>query len=307
MSQSSHREPRPLRREPLLPFPISRWKIGLGIALMVLAVIEIQFAEQSFDFFYTNLRAHFAFLDDYFATTKQTGSTFAIALTIIVWRFLPRARHTLVPFFIAVLISSTIVSVTKEAAGRSRPPFGVRLKTDENSAELEWLHNWIRDNPFTTLEPRRADYWLWFSPDRPHLSGHFASFPSGHATGAMVIAVYLSTVAPRGRILWYVLAVGCAVARVRYLRHHPGDILFGAGLGFITAYAVFASYWPVRLGHWANTKLEGILRTDIPTLPPVEYDKLYGDEESGKPHEEAAAKSTQEGDATAPDQPGRES
>ncbi len=274
MSLKPEANQRPLRRQELLPRSFHPWKVALGLTLVVLAIIEIQFAEQSFDFFYTNLRDHFSFLDDYFATTRQIGSTFGIGLTIIVWLFCTRARHTLVPFGIAILISATLVTAMKEVTGRSRPPYGVRMNM--HSPEMQEVWQYLEENPNPVLKPERGDYWLWFSPHRPHFRGDYASFPSGHATSAVIIAVYLSLIAPRARWLWWILAVGTIVSRVRFLRHHPGDVLFGAGLGLLTVYWVFAAQWPTQLGHWAATKLEKLLRTPDPTLPAEEYDRLYG-------------------------------
>ncbi len=289
MSQQPKGNSTPLRRQELLPRPFHGWKIALGITLAVLAIIEIQYAEQSFDFFYTNLRDHFSFLDDYFATTRQTGSTFGIALTIIVWLFCPRARHTLIPFGVAILISSVLVMAIKETTGRSRPPYGVRMHT--HSEEMDEVWAYLEENPNPVLRPERGDYWLWFSPHRPHFRGDYASFPSGHATSAVIIAVYLSMIAPKAKYLWWILAIGTAVSRVRFLRHHPGDILFGAGLGLLTVYWVFAAQWPNRLGHWAATRGERLLGSPVRTLPADEYDRLHGGQPTSESDEEALPKS----------------
>jgi undecaprenyl-diphosphatase len=60
---------------------------------------------------------------------------------------------------------------------------------------------------------------------------HTHSFPSGHATIAFAAATVLGALAPRGRIVFYLLAAAIAWSRVYVGVHYPLDVLAGAALG----------------------------------------------------------------------------
>ena len=53
------------------------------------------------------------------------------------------------------------------------------------------------------------------------------SFPSGHATAAAALATFLALSYPRLRGLMIFVAVGCALARVRYAKHFFSDVFVG--------------------------------------------------------------------------------
>ena len=71
-----------------------------------------------------------------------------------------------------------------------------------------------------------------FSGDRPHALRQpiTSSFPSGHASAAMVAAALLSrrsSWAP----LYYALAVVVALSRIHVRIHHASDVAAGLGIG----------------------------------------------------------------------------
>jgi len=97
--------------------------------------------------------------------------------------------------------------------------------------------------------PNQGIWLLWNRPTELAGLNWFTSFPSGHSNQAFVLAVFLTAFfAGKGRVLWYILAVGCALARVRFERHFPTDILLGGAIGYLTAHHVLSWQWPVRLG-----------------------------------------------------------
>lgn len=85
-----------------------------------------------------------------------------------------------------------------------------------------------RDRPFLHGAPIPI---IGYTPDGP-------SFPSGHAAVAFAAAFVLSRVAPRGRLVWWPLAVVIAYSRVYLGVHYPLDVACGAAAGVICAFVV---------------------------------------------------------------------
>ena len=82
--------------------------------------------------------------------------------------------------------------------------------------------------------------------ERPHSlrATSTTSFPSGHASSALLAAALLSQHDRRGRPLWYGLAAVVAVSRAYVRVHHPSDVVGGAAIGIVFGRA--ARRWPVR-------------------------------------------------------------
>ena len=69
----------------------------------------------------------------------------------------------------------------------------------------------------------------------------FASFPSGHAVTSFALALAVSALWPRARLVMIVYAIAIALSRLVLLAHHPSDVVAGALVGVIGAMAV--RYW----------------------------------------------------------------
>jgi undecaprenyl-diphosphatase len=69
-------------------------------------------------------------------------------------------------------------------------------------------------------------------------SAGWASFPSGHATTIVALAVALGFIWPRLRLAFLTLALWVAVSRVMVGAHWLSDVVAGAALGAATAYAL---------------------------------------------------------------------
>lgn len=249
----------PANRPNPLPLRWSRAAILLPLVTMALAIIEIQFHAASWELVYQQiLRSKLIdrILDGaaHFATLNQFPEAITVAIVCIaIWIHAPRYRHAIAPLIAALALTSAAIGVVKEVTGRARPPYGIRLVVEGNQQEII---DFLAKNPNPVLKPEPGDYWLWFSPHRPWFSGDYASFPSGHASSAFVFALWLAILYPKGKWLWYAAAVGTCLARVRFRRHHPGDVMFGAALGWLIAYALFTQPWMMRFGYWVQGQVE---------------------------------------------------
>lgn len=66
------------------------------------------------------------------------------------------------------------------------------------------------------------------------------STPSGHTLRAFALMTALALLFPRGRVLFLAVATLVGISRVAVTAHYPGDVLFGAFIGFFSALWV---YW----------------------------------------------------------------
>lgn len=100
----------------------------------------------------------------------------------------------------------------------------------------------------------RARPWLltngkygFFGPAYGFASAAYQSFPSAHTSGAFALTAGLSWFYPRGRALFYGLALDVAFQRVIRLDHYPSDVIAGALLAVTIVRSVLACSWPGRL------------------------------------------------------------
>jgi membrane-associated phospholipid phosphatase len=93
---------------------------------------------------------------------------------------------------------------------------------------------------FRRERPRAHAGEYFFRPftERPFSSGGLA-LPSTHAIVAFGAAVMLSRLFPRGRVIWYGLAIGCGLTRVMLQAHFVSDI----ALAGLVAWVVGAWLW----------------------------------------------------------------
>jgi membrane-associated phospholipid phosphatase len=218
----------------------------LCVMAFIVALIEIQYSVESWHFFYGILSGR---LSNILTTANQFPEVLtvaAVAIAVMIHR--PEYRPTIIPLLVAIALSSAVTGVIKEVTGRARPPYGVRITEHEDN--FNERQAFVAENPDNILRAANDDYWLitnppsvYFSANRPWFSGDYAAFPSGHATSAFAFALWLALLFPKGRWLWYLLAILCCLARIRFRRHHPGDVIFGAGVGYLVAYVVYAMPW----------------------------------------------------------------
>ena len=135
--------------------------------------------------------------------------TLAVALALLAWHAQPwRAAGLLA---LSAVTGGLVYSVCKWLAGRQRP--------------------------VVLIDP------LAFSPFRNGLAGLFdepnLSFPSGHTCLAFATAACLGICIPRWRYAFFGLAAVVGAERVAENAHYLTDVIAGAGVGTLSAYAAF--------------------------------------------------------------------
>ena len=217
-----------------------RWPLGLGTnrwwipVLVAIAAIGVAIAvDRRLSVWGQGLRPDIV---DFFRELTRYGEsdwilipagvllvvTVAVALIVrwklmrtMLWQF--SALYAFI--FFGVGVPSLVTTLFKRLIGRGRPG---------NFDEFGLLHfqlNWDRYS--------------------------FQSFPSGHATTAFALAMVLAFLAPRWTYVALVFGVVVAISRVVLGEHYPSDVVAGAIVGTLGAYAVrwfFASRgWGFRI------------------------------------------------------------
>ena len=239
----------------LIPWQRRRLLVPTLITLLALALIPIAPALYKF--------THRALLSlpmqSFLAAAVQyASSSVTIAAIILVWT-LDRSRRKLIAYFlVALFIAGNINMLVKVTAGRARPEWSVAL----NHKDLAVM----ADEENMTLEQAKGlkvDRWLWFGKDHALLEDKYNSFPSGHAVQAFALSAFLCMLYPRARLIWLIAAIGCALARVRFERHYPEDVMVGGAIGWLVSVWVFSWCWPMRVGNWFESVFGSYLRARI--------------------------------------------
>lgn len=89
--------------------------------------------------------------------------------------------------------------------------------------------------------PNAGMYVFRAFSDRPFSTTGFG-MPSGDVIVAVAASVILARVWPRARVLWYGLAVGCALARVLSRAHFLSDVTVAGILGWAVADTLWKRY-----------------------------------------------------------------
>jgi len=133
-----------------------------------------------------------------------------VALALVLHDWVPRARGALrqasrrgLQLFWSTALSGIVAELLKVAIRRERPGL-------TNGAHV--FRPWS-DQPFSTAQ---------------------LGLPSSEAAVAFASAAVLARLFPEARILWYGLAVGCALTRVASGAHFMSDVTLAALVGYMT-------------------------------------------------------------------------
>jgi len=139
-----------------------------------------------------------------------------VGLALVLHDWVPRVRRTLgrasrrgLLLFLSAAIAGAAAEGLKLAFRRERPSL-----TDGVHMFRPW-----RDQPFSTAQ---------------------LGLPSSEAAVAFAAAAMLARLFPESRVLWYGLALGCALTRVASGAHFLSDVALAALVGYI----VTLTLWP---------------------------------------------------------------
>ncbi len=155
---------------------------------MALSLALIPFAEYAGPAVRGFLRA-LPLKSEFAALTQIPSTVMIVAVAAAVWLVDFRRKAAVFYLAAALGLSGLVVEPLKQIAGRARPEAGV-LMTPDYQSRLARLS--LRN--VAVLAPDRAagrDLWLFLSLDRPFFTDAYASFPSGHATSAFILAAFL--------------------------------------------------------------------------------------------------------------------
>lgn len=134
---------------------------------------------------------------------------------IALWRKRNAIARNHLLWFASVAISGIIANIIKVIAGRPRPPLAIE------SGIVSWEPlNWRME-------------FLWHS------------FPSGHATTGLCIAVMGSALYPRLAPLMWTLGIGIAISRIVLNVHYVSDVMVGSMIGAAVAFAMKKRLSPI--------------------------------------------------------------
>lgn len=150
-----------------------------------------------------------------------------VALALILHDWVPRVRRTVgqasrraLLLFSSAAIAGAAAELLKLAFRRERPSL-----TDGVHIFRPW-----HDQPFSTAQ---------------------LGLPSSEAAVAFAAAAMLARLFPESSVLWYGLALGCALTRVASGAHFLSDVALAALLGYVVTVAL----WPRR--RFADTDAPG--------------------------------------------------
>jgi membrane-associated phospholipid phosphatase len=137
--------------------------------------------------------------------------TCVIVAAALVWQFESRQRRgrAVATLLIAVIASALLGSAIKHSTGRLRPAYA-----SAPTATRQFT------GPFLSRDSHRE------------------SFPSSHTAAAFACSLVLSRLYPRGRYIFWLLAIACGALRWIDEAHWLSDVLAGAALGYIVGHLV---------------------------------------------------------------------
>ncbi|MEL7496692.1 MAG: phosphatase PAP2 family protein [Planctomycetota bacterium] len=168
-----------------------------------------------------------------------------LVISLVLWLLVPNAARFIPRIAMCAFWPSLIVNGLKLQFYRWRP---IRF-FDEFSV--------------SHFPADQSETWLgWFAYDKWNMVYATQSFPSAHTATAWGLAIGMSWAFPKGRWLFFGIALLASVQRVISFAHWPSDVLVGAAIAFCFAGALTQNWgvgkWLSRLeSHWDHSKPSG--------------------------------------------------
>lgn len=148
---------------------------------------------------------------------------YCVLAVVLVWKTRRSAAYRHIALFASVALAGIGATLIKLILNRARPPL---LFTDG---------------------------LFGFRPFAFDISFLWQSFPSGHATTGLAIAVAGSIAWPRLRWIMWPIGLSIALGRVLYNVHYLSDVIAGSALGLISAWII--QLWLTRrFQPWADKR-----------------------------------------------------
>ncbi|MDG2015359.1 MAG: phosphatase PAP2 family protein [Pirellulaceae bacterium] len=145
---------------------------------------------------------------------------FGTALVLIlVWQMLPNYRYRLRTLAAILFLPGLAAQGIKRLVSRRRP-----LSYQNESAGEAGLPESITES------------WAGFMPNGEYI---YESFPSAHAAGAIAMAIGLSWLFPRGKVIFFTLALLASFQRISSGAHWASDVIAGASLAIVVCFLIF--------------------------------------------------------------------
>ena len=206
---------RHVMQQPSIEFPenrqyqiLSRLSIGLLLAMIAMPVCLY------FDLYVGINLDYYAVPGDLrtiLSSAESFGHTYGVFLILLtVWFASPENRRKTMSLAYLLLINSLVITVAKNSILRIRPRGGQAAQFDSVWETFRGI------NPMVTQ----------FDFSRTGFS-NLQSYPSGHASMAIILGVGLAVIFPRARYLFLVFAAFACSQRVAYQAHYLSDVCAG--------------------------------------------------------------------------------
>lgn len=149
--------------------------------------------------------------------------SYCLLVFVLIWKTRRSAAYRHLTLFFAVALAGISAMLIKLVVSRARPPLLF------------------------------SDGLFGFRPFEFSLEFLWQSFPSGHATTGLAIAVAGSIARPRLKWVMWPIGVSIALGRVAYNVHYVSDVIAGSALGIASALLVDL-WFTSRVQPWADKR-----------------------------------------------------
>lgn len=210
------------------------WSFALAVAGVCIVPWDSPLADpQNIKFVPGDLKRFFG-LSEIFAHGFGVG-----VIACGIWLLAPQAIRFLPRIIACAITPSLLVHLIKIQFGRQRP-ICFFDETKVANFPIDQSETWLGWLPYDKLN---VVYWT-------------QSFPSAHAATVCGLAIGLAWAFPKGRWLFFAIAILASAQRVLSFAHWPSDVLVGAAIAFMIAGTLTQQRGIGGWFAWMETKIE---------------------------------------------------